>query len=86
MSALFRGITGNNNGGFYCLNCFKSYTTENRLKRNKKLFESHDSCYIEMPKEDNKILKYSEEKESMKVPFIVYADLECLLEKNEHLS
>ena len=28
LSALFRGITGNNNGDFYCLNCFHSYTTE----------------------------------------------------------
>ena len=27
LSALFRGITGNNNGDFYCLNCFRSYTT-----------------------------------------------------------
>ena len=34
-SALFRGITGNNNGNFYCLNCFHSYTTENELKKHK---------------------------------------------------
>ena len=26
LSALLRGITGNNNGDFYCLNCFGSYT------------------------------------------------------------
>ena len=36
---------------------------------------------IAMPEEDNKILKYNEGEESMKVPFIIYADLECLLEK-----
>ena len=34
-----------------------------------------------MPKEDNKILKYNHEEKSMKVSFIVYADLESLLEK-----
>ena len=34
-----------------------------------------------MPKEDNKILKYSHREKSLKVPFIIYADLECLLEK-----
>ena len=34
-----------------------------------------------MPREDNKILKYSQVEKSMKVPFIIYADLECLLEK-----
>ena len=34
-----------------------------------------------MPKEDNKILKYNHGEKSMKVPFIIYADLESLLEK-----
>ena len=48
LSALLRGITGgNNNGDFYCLNCFQSYTTE----------------------------------KSMTAPFVIYADLESLLEE-----
>ena len=34
-----------------------------------------------MPDEDNKILKYNHREKSMRVPFIIYADLECLLEK-----
>ena len=34
-----------------------------------------------MPEENNKILKYNQREKSMKVPFIIYADLECLLEK-----
>ena len=34
-----------------------------------------------MPNEDNKILKYNHEEKSMKDPFIIYADLESLLEK-----
>ena len=34
-----------------------------------------------MPKEDNKILKYNHGEKSMKVPFIVYSDLESLFEK-----
>ena len=34
-----------------------------------------------MPKEDNKILKYNHGEISMKVPFIIYGDLESLLEK-----
>ena len=32
-----------------------------------------------MPNEDNKIIKYNQEEK--KSPFIIYADLECLLEK-----
>ena len=81
LSALFRGITGNNNGDFYCLNCFQSYTKENKLKKHKKVCENHDYCYVEMPEEDNKILKYNQGEKSMRVSFIIYADLECLFEK-----
>ena len=34
-----------------------------------------------MPDEDNKILKDIPGKKSLKVPFTIYADLECLLQK-----
>ena len=39
-----------------------------------------------MLEEDNKILKYNHGEKSMRAPFVIYADLECLLEKNECLS
>ena len=32
-----------------------------------------------MPKEDEKILKCNHRENSLKVPFIIYIDLECLL-------
>ena len=75
------GITGNNNGDFYCLNCFQSYTTENKLKKQKKICENHDYCYVEMSEEDNKVLRYNQGEKYMKVPFIIDADAESLLEK-----
>ena len=34
-----------------------------------------------MPEKDNKILKQNHGEKSMKVPFIIYADVESLLEK-----
>ena len=34
-----------------------------------------------MPDENNKILEYKTEEQSLKVPFTIYADLECLLKK-----
>ena len=34
-----------------------------------------------MPDEDNKILKYTSGEKSLRVPFTIYADLECLLRK-----
>ena len=63
------------------LNCFRSYTTENKLKKHKNVCENHDYCYGEMPEEDNKILKCNQGEKFMKVPFIIYAYLESLLEK-----
>ena len=73
--------TSEHEGDFYCLNCFQSYTTENNLKMHEKRCEDHDYCYIEMPEKDNKILKYNHGEKSMKVPFIIFAELESLLEK-----
>ena len=35
-----------------------------------------------MPEEDKYILKYRPGDKSLKVPFIIYADLECILKKN----
>ena len=34
-----------------------------------------------MPKEDDKILKHNHGEKSMRAPFVIYADLECLPEK-----
>ena len=81
LSALFKGITSKNKGDFYCLNCFQSYKTENKLKKHEKVCENYVYCYVEMPEEDNKILKYNHGEKFMKLPFIIYADLESLLEE-----
>ena len=31
LSALLNGETGNSHEDFYCLNCFRAYTTKNKL-------------------------------------------------------
>ena len=33
LSALFREMTSNNNGDFYCLNCFHSHRTTEKIKK-----------------------------------------------------
>ena len=81
MTALLRGITSNHKEYFYCLNCFHSYSTKNKIKKHEKVCNDHDYCYVEMSAEHNKILKYNHGEKSMKAPFIIDADLECLLEK-----
>ena len=82
LPALLRGITSKQERDFYCLSCFHSFRSENKLKKYKNVCDNHDYCYVEMPGKDNKILKYNHgKKKTMKVTLIIYADLESLLEK-----
>ena len=59
LSRLFKGITANNNGGFYCMHCLHLFRTNNALKRQERLCGNNDYCHVEMPTEDNKTLKYN---------------------------
>ena len=80
ISKLLRRITSNHDGDFYCLNCFYLYTTKNKLEKHERICRDHDFCYLKMP-DENKILKYIQGEKLLKVPYIIYADLDCLLQK-----
>ena len=81
ISGLLRGITSNHKGDFYCFNCLHSFRTKSKLRKHEIICNDHDFCDIKMPDEDNKILKYILGEKSLKVTFIIYANLECLLGK-----
>ena len=71
LSGLLQGNSSNHRGDFYCLNCFNSYTTKNKLK------EHEEVCH----KWVEKILKYNPGQKSLKSPFAIYLDLESVLRK-----
>ena len=48
ISGLLRGITSNHNGDFYCLNCFRSYRTANKLKNQEHICKDHDFCNLKL--------------------------------------
>ena len=77
-----KNITSNHHGDFYCLNCFHSYTRFNKLKKHERVYNNHDYCRVDMPKEHEKI-KYPPGEKSLKVPFIVYVNLECHICKKD---
>ena len=81
LSALLRGITSNHNGNVYCKNCLKSFGTKSKLEIHKKMCENHDYCYVQMSNNENKILEYKHSQKSKRAPFVIYSDLECLLQK-----
>ena len=78
--ALFRGITSNHYEDFYCLNCFHSYRTLNKLKKLERVCNNHDYCRIDMPEENEKI-KYLPGEKSLKAPFLVSLDLKCIIKE-----
>ena len=83
LSRLFRGITSNHNGDFCCLNCLRSFRTDNVLKIHEKLCDNNDYFCVEVPTQFNKTLKHNHWEKSLKTPFVIYADLECLLIKKQ---
>ena len=78
LPGLLRGITSNHCGD---LNCFRSYRTKSKLELHKKICENHDYCKVEIPTKGNNIIKCNHGEKSMNVSFVIYADLECILDK-----
>ena len=68
-------------GVFYCLSCFHSFKTKNKLQSQKKVCRNKDFCSIIIPSEYTKILECNQYQKSDKAPFISYADLECIIQK-----
>ena len=75
LSRLYRGITSNNHGYFYCLGCLHSFRTDNSLKKHEGLCGNNDYYHVEMPTENNNTLKYNHGEKPLKVPFTIYADI-----------
>ena len=79
--ALFRRITSKYDGDFYYLNCLHFFRIKYNLKENENICKDHDYCCVEMSNENNKKLNYNPGEKCMRVPFIICADLESLLEE-----
>ena len=47
----------------------------------KRVCKNKAFCNVTIPSEDTKILEFNQYKKSDKTPFIIYADLECIIEK-----
>ena len=59
VSRLLRAITSNHNGDSYCLNCLIFIHNKKTLKKHERTCTDHDLCYVKMPNENNRILKYN---------------------------
>ena len=63
------------------MNCLHSIRTKSKLASRKRACEDKDFGNIIIPSEDTKILEFSHYQKSDEAPFMIYANLECLIEK-----
>ena len=78
---LLRVIISKLNGDWYCLNCLYSFRTKIKIEQHIKQCENKNFCKVIISSEKAKILEFSRHQKSDKTPFIIYADLESLIEK-----
>ena len=78
---ILRGISSKHHGDIYCLICLHSLPTENKPGSHNKEFKNKIFCNIVVPSEDTKMLEFNQHQKSDKIPFIIYAGLQYLIEK-----
>ena len=81
ISGLLRGITSIHDVFLLLFKSFSFVHDKKRLEKYERICKDHDFCHVKVPDQNNKILKYNSGEKSLKVLFIIYGDLECLLKK-----
>ena len=67
--------------GLFCLNCLNSFARENKLESHKKVCKNKDFFSLKIPSGNIKILEFNQYQKSDKATFIIYADIESVIEK-----
>ena len=70
--------TKHNGKQHFCLRCLNPFWCEKALSRHQEYCGEYDAVKIEMPKKGT-MLEFKNYRRSEKVPFIVYADFECII-------
>ncbi|KAB0790010.1 hypothetical protein PPYR_15698, partial [Photinus pyralis] len=66
---------------FFCNICLNHFLSSDLVKKHTLKCHKVNKCSIRLPNDSEKILKFTHYSNMEKVPFTIYADLECILEK-----
>ena len=81
ISRLISGqVSKNNRAKFFCRRCLNHFSSSEKLEIHLESCEQFEFVKIEMPEEGTK-LRFKNFQREMKIPFVVYADFECIVEK-----
>ncbi|XP_018346999.1 PREDICTED: uncharacterized protein LOC108751371 [Trachymyrmex septentrionalis] len=71
------------NKKYFCDRCLHYFSTNEKLQSHTMDCQKINDCAIRLPSEDEKWLEFGNFCNKERVPFVVYADLECILRKTE---
>lgn len=71
---------------FYTSRCLHYFSSEEKLRAHGEDCEMINECRIILPTEKEKVFYFKKYNALEQLPFVVYADLECILEKQEHTN
>ena len=66
---------------FICKRCLNPFSLETKYNEHRELCNLNDEVRIDMPLPNTNI-KFKSYNKSMRVPFVIYADFECINNKN----
>ena len=68
---------------FFYYSCLHYFHSEEKLQAHETECKKVNDCAIILPREDQKWLEFDSNNNKERVPFVIYADLECVLKKME---
>lgn len=84
LSALVsRQLSKNRQKKLFCDRCLNYFTVQEKLEAHKEDCFKQNECRIKMPTLKTKMLSFKNHRNQLKVPYIIYADIETLLKKPE---
>nr|XP_034322790.1 uncharacterized protein LOC117688689 [Crassostrea gigas] len=67
---------------YHCHYCLHGFTKQQLLEKHVPYCKVHGAQRTEMPTEEDKWLEFSDVSKQLKVPFVIYADFESILERH----
>jgi len=85
LSALVRRqITKDCRKIYVCDRCLQKCSSEERLAKHEENCKKFDAVNINLPGKDKNFVKFQDYNNSLRVPFVIYADFECILEREQN--
>ena len=80
-SRLFRAqVIKHKTVAYFCKRCLNKFESPEKVEEHIEIRKENSACKIEVPK-PGEIITFKNFNKSMKVPFVIYADLEAITEK-----